>query len=209
MTAYTVGHSNHPIEHFLKILLENNIMAIADVRSVPYSRFTPQFDRETLQAKLKSAGIVYSFLGKELGARPSDKKCYDGGTAVYDLISETALFQSGLDRVVEGCKKYKLALMCAEKEPLDCHRTVLVGRNLKKRDVLLRHILADGSIEESADADNRLVKITKQEMDDLFSQSSTATDPVERAYDVRGKEIAFTESQEPVPQQENKIASGQ
>ena len=198
MVVYTIGHSNHSIDHFIGLLTNSSTTAIADVRSVPYSRYNPQFDLETLADALKAVGIAYSFLGKELGARPDLAECYKNGTAIYELIAATQLFRSGLNRVIEGAGKYKLALMCAEKEPLDCHRTILVGRALSKHGVTIRHIHEDGSIEESEAAENRLVKMTKQEMDDLFQLPETGTDPVERAYDVRSQEIAYTDSNGPV-----------
>ncbi|MAF96953.1 MAG: hypothetical protein CMM60_14555 [Rhodospirillaceae bacterium] len=206
LVAYTVGHSNHTLEHFIEILIENDVTAIADVRSVPYSRYTTQFDREALHAELKAAGIAYSFLGKELGARPDDADCYKDGMADYNLIAATPLFQSGLDRVIEGAQKYKIALMCAEKDPLDCHRTILVGRSLKRRNVVIRHIHADGKIEDCETAEKRLVKLTKQEMDDMFQPPGTVADPVERAYTVRGREIAYTESHDPVSQADEQLA---
>lgn len=204
LIAYTVGHSNHTLEHFMEILIENGITAIADVRSIPYSRYTYQFDREALHADLKAVGIAYSFLGKELGARPDDTDCYKNGTADYNLIAATPLFSSGLDRVIEGAQKYRIALMCAEKDPLDCHRTILVGRNLKRRNVVIRHIHADGKIEDCEMAEKRLVKLTKQEMDDMFQSPGTAADPIERAYAVRGREIAHTEL-EPVPKADGQL----
>lgn len=192
--VYTVGHSNHTLERFIELLNGAGITAIADVRSVPYSRFNHQFNREALSVDLRSAGIAYSFLGKELGARPNDKKCYREGRANYSLIAATTLFQLGLDRVIEGSRKYRVALMCAEKDPLDCHRTILVGRNLKERGVIINHIYADGHIENGDKAEHRLIKITKQEMDDMFSPSETPSDPLKRAYAIREKEISYAES---------------
>jgi len=192
--VFTVGHSNHTLERFIGLLKDAGITAIADVRSVPYSRYTHQFDRETLADDLRTVGIAYSFLGDELGARPNDKNCYRDGKADYGLIAATPLFQSGLDRVIEGSRKYRIALMCAEKDPLDCHRTILVGRNLKMRGVTINHIHADGHIENFDEAEHRLIKITKQEMDDMFSPSGTPSNPLERAYEIKGKEISYAES---------------
>ena len=192
--VYTVGHSNHSLETFIELLKKAGVNAIADVRSVPYSRYTSQFNRENFSEALKAEGIAYSFLGEELGARPESSACLRNGTADYNLIAATSIFKAGLERVIVGAKKYQIALMCAEKEPLDCHRTILVGHALKRLGVVVRHIHANGYIEECGSAEKRLVKMTKQEMGDLFQSPEIGDDPVERAYTVRGREIAYTES---------------
>jgi uncharacterized protein (DUF488 family) len=157
--VYTVGHSNHPDAVFLDLLLSQQIEAIADVRSAPYSRYNPQFDRETLKASLKEAGIQYAWLGKELGARSDDPACYLYGKVQYERLAETELFQSGLARVIEGARSLRVALLCAEKEPLECHRFVLVARQLAAAGVEVRHLHADGSVESHGDALERLLKL--------------------------------------------------
>ena len=205
--VYTVGHSANTLEQFVELLQGANVTAIADVRSVPYSRFADQFNREALAVKLRSVGIAYSFLGNELGARPKDKNCYLHGRADYSLIAATPLFQSGLDRLIEGSQKYRIALMCAEKEPLDCHRSILVGRHLARRGVEIYHLLADGRIEDGILAERRLVRLTDQEMDDMFSAGETSSDPVERAYAVREKEISYAEAQGEMRQEDTKLAA--
>jgi uncharacterized protein (DUF488 family) len=129
-TLYTIGHSNHPIERFVTLLRQHEVTAVCDVRSKPYSRYNPHFDREALKAALEASGIAYVFLGKELGARSDDPACYLYGKVQYTKLAQTALFQAGLKRVRDGMKTYTIALMCAEKEPLDCHRTILVSRQL-------------------------------------------------------------------------------
>ncbi len=205
--VYSIGHSNHTLERFIELLKGAGVTAIADVRSVPYSRYVSQFDREALTGELQAAGIAYSFLGAELGARPDDKNCYRDGAADYGLIAATKLFQSGLDRVIEGSRNYCIALMCAEKDPLDCHRTILVGRNLKNRGVFIRHIHADGHIEDFSLAEQRLIKLTKQEMDDMFPPPGTASDPLERAYAIREKEISYAEAHEEAPEDGKPLAA--
>jgi len=165
---FTIGHSNHSIEHFLNLLNRHGIEAVADVRSSPYSRFNPQYNRENLRESLEAAGIRYVFLGKELGARSEDPSCYRDNRVQYDLLAKTPLFQSGIERVLEGADKYRIALMCAETEPLACHRTILVARELEKQDVEIRHTMADGSLETHADAMERLIRDLGLAGDDLF-----------------------------------------
>jgi uncharacterized protein (DUF488 family) len=160
---YTVGHSNHSIEKFLSLLSGNGITAIADVRSQPFSRRFPQFNKQRLAATLHEHGIAYVFLGQELGARSHDDACYEEGQVRYARLAATALFKQGIERVVAGAGKFRVALMCAEKEPLDCHRTLLVSRALEQRGSSIAHILADGSVETQAQAMTRLTQITRRE----------------------------------------------
>jgi uncharacterized protein (DUF488 family) len=125
--VYTIGHSTHSIGRFVELLKSHSVTAVADVRSQPYSRMNPQFSREPLKEALRNANIKYVFLGKELGARSENKSCYRDGQVQYDLLAQTDLFKRGIERVKEGARTYRIALMCAEKEPLECHRTILVA----------------------------------------------------------------------------------
>ena len=153
----TVGHSNHPLATFVSLLKQHGVTTLADVRSAPYSRFNPQFNRKSLDAALQAHGIAYLFMGHALGGRPEDRSCYEEGRVRYDRLARTSLYREGIDRVVEAARDECVALMCAEKEPLDCHRTLLVGRSLAGRGVAVTHILADGALEPHDDAMDRLL----------------------------------------------------
>lgn len=184
---YTVGHSNHPIEQFIGLLQPHGITAIADVRSTPYSRFNPQFRREKLQAALASAGIQYVFLGQELGARSEDPAVYDAtGRVSYALLAKTELFRRGIARLKTGMAEHRISIMCAEREPLDCHRTILVSRELVRESVPVTHILADGTLEPHEHAMQRLVAKLKLPKDDLF------VDSIERAQDLQASKMGYT-----------------
>ncbi len=156
--VFTIGHSTHTVDEFVGLLRQHGVTAIGDVRSRPFSRHNPHFNREEMERFLRARGIVYVFLGKELGARSHDPSCYERGRIRYDLLARTELFQSGLVRVREQTKTHRLAIMCAEKEPLDCHRTILISRHLEPLGLEVRHILADGTIETHADALARLAR---------------------------------------------------
>lgn len=117
------------------------------MRSVPYSRRHPQFNRDILNEKLKVHDIAYIFLGKELGGRSDDPGCYDNGQLKYRLLAKTPLFRSGIKRLLDGSTRNKIALMCAEKDPLNCHRAILVARELAEIGVDIRHILDNGQLE--------------------------------------------------------------
>jgi uncharacterized protein (DUF488 family) len=156
--VFTIGHSTHKQEYFIALLRRYGITALCDVRSQPYSRANPQFNREQLRESLRESGIKYVFLGKELGGRSDDPGCYEDGKIQYDRLGQSTLFLRGLERVRQGMKKYRLALMCAEKEPLECHRAILVGRYLVANGVNVQHIHANGSVESHSDALSRLAK---------------------------------------------------
>lgn len=191
---YTIGHSSHTIQHFIDLLKMHGIEVVADVRSVPASSRHPQFNRDGLKAALASAGIKYLFLGKELGARRTEREAYEGQVASYERIAGLPAFREGLDRVRKGAVSYRVALMCAEKDPLDCHRTVLVCRHL--RDTIpgsIQHILADGSLEAHGQTERRLVADMGMNADqvEMFFDRSEPT--LERAYRKRGLKIAYQE----------------
>ena len=157
-TVLTIGHSTHPMDAFIDLLRRHGVNAVGDVRAAPYSRFNPQFNRETLAGSLDARGIAYVFLGSELGGRSEDRSCYEKGRISYERLSATCSFQKGLDRVAQGARSHRLALMCAEKEPLECHRSLLVAPALMERGVEVAHILSDGELEQHADAMLRLLE---------------------------------------------------
>lgn len=191
---FTIGHSDHEMSEFVSLLAQHGVNAIADVRSQPYSRFHGQFNRETLAELLKRAGIQYVFLGRELGARRSERESYQGKQARYDLISQLPAFRDGLDRLRRGLAAHRIALLCAEKDPITCHRTVLVCRHLRSDPVVIQHILEDGSIETTEQAEARLLETVGLPPTHLFKDSSEL---IEQAYDLQGERIAYTESEVP------------
>jgi uncharacterized protein (DUF488 family) len=186
---HTIGHSNHPIERFLALLQPQGITAVADVRSTPYSRFNPQFRREKLQAALAEVGIQYVFLGVELGARSQDPACYDSeGRVSYARLAGTDLFRKGIERLKTGMAEHRISIMCAEREPLECHRTILVARELVREGVAVTHILGDGSLESHEHALQRLATSLKLTAGDLFSNPAGL---IEQAYELQAARIAY------------------
>jgi uncharacterized protein (DUF488 family) len=187
--VFTIGHSTQPAERFIALLKQHGITAVADVRSQPYSRMNPQFNREDLREALRESGVAYVFLGKELGARSEDRACYHDGKVQYGLLAQTDLFRHGLDRVQEGARNFRIALMCAEKEPLECHRTILVARHLETLGLEVRHILGDGRLESHADAMNRLVRHLHLPEGDMFRSRE---DVVAEAYRLQEERVAYS-----------------
>lgn len=191
LSVLTVGHSTHTYEHFLKLLQGAGVTAVADVRTAPYSRYLSQFNREQLQGNLRCEGIAYSYLGKELGGRPDNPSFFQDKVADYERMATSDHFRHGLRRVVEGAGKYRLALMCAEHDPVDCHRCLLVGRALAKDGVLVGHILQDGTVSEQAQVESRLLDMTGRDDEDLFAARS---ERLAYAYRERARKVAFAEA---------------
>ena len=157
MTVFTIGHSNHPLEVFLQLLERHRIGTVADVRSAPYSRFNPHFNRKALAAALAAQGIHYAWFGTELGGRPDDPACFENGRVNYERTARTERFRNGLRHLIDAMTNRRIAVMCAEREPLDCHRTLLVGHELDRREIRVCHILANGDVETHASAMDRLL----------------------------------------------------
>ena len=148
---FTIGHSNQALDHFLSLLQRHGIEAVADVRTVPWSRYVPHFNAKALGAALASQGIGYVPLGAELGGRPAGDEFYDEQDHVlYGRLAAGAAFQDGLDQVLARARTSRIALLCSEEDPARCHRHLLIGRVLRERGVGLTHIRRDGRMETEA-----------------------------------------------------------
>jgi uncharacterized protein (DUF488 family) len=148
---YSVGHSNHSLEALLALLKQHRIEVLVDVRSSPYSKFSPHFDSGPLKKAISSAGLKYLYLGRELGGRPEADEFYDDeGHVLYSRLAESPLFLEGLLRLEAGVQKYRVALLCSEEDPTNCHRRLLIGRALAARQITITHIRGDGRLESEA-----------------------------------------------------------
>lgn len=190
---YTVGHSNHELPAFIDLLRRHGITAIADVRSSPYSQYNSQFNRDVLTSALKASQIEYIFVGDQLGARRSEPECYEEGRVSFALAAKTPSFQAGLVRLKEGLSKYRVAIMCAEKDPLVCHRMMLVCRSLRGQGISILHILEDDLLESNEAAEDRLLRVVRLDEGSLFE---TREQLLDRAYDIQGKRIAYAKDRE-------------
>ena len=194
----TIGHSNHSPEVFLDLLKLHRVTALVDVRSAPYSRFNRQFNREPFAKALKDSGIRYVYLGRELGGRSGDRSCYEHGRIRYDRLARLPSFHDGLQRVMHGSETYCIALMCAEKEPLHCHRTLLVGHELDRRGYDVAHILSDGRLETHAVAMARLLaEFDLDAHDDLFRRERPRGELVEEAISLQAQRVGHAIEQIP------------
>jgi len=189
---FTIGHSNLQFEKFITLLKVHGIQAVADVRSSPYSQFNPQYNCETLRSALQSHGISYVLLGNELGARRTERECYLDGRADYSLIAQTTAFKEGIERLMRGASTMRIALLCAEKEPLECHRCILVSPYLQRQGLAVSHILSDGTLENHEHTEKRLLRLLDYPEQDLFRSTG---EMLADAYKIQGIKIAYREEE--------------
>ena len=186
----TIGHSTHSLGDFVHLLKQHRVTALADVRSAAFSRHNPQFNRESLEKALKQHGIAYSFLGSELGGRPEDASCYDKqGRVRYEVVEKTAQFRRGVERVMKGAARYRIAVMCAERDPIQCHRTLLVAPGLVEQGANVQHILSDGILEPHERSLDRLAEASGMPRSGIFGAGRQREELRARA----GRRMAFAD----------------
>ncbi len=187
---YTVGHSNHPIDYLIKLLKRYDIDTIVDVRSYPYSRYNPQYNREEFVKYLQHENMDYLYLGDCLGGRTNDPQYVIKGKVKYEKLAASQAFQEGLQRVINGIRQHRIVLLCAEKDPLQCHRSILITRHLREEPFNILHILADGKLETQEQIEYRLRESLGLPHQDLFNTPEQQT---QRAYEIQGDRIAYKE----------------
>ncbi|WP_323444281.1 DUF488 domain-containing protein [Desulfitobacterium hafniense] len=195
---YTVGHSLHSIEQFNKLLNSQAINCVIDVRSTPYSKYSPQFNTNELRKFLSINHKSYIFMGEEFGARRSEFSLYDiDGLLDFEKVIRSALFQAGVKRVKSGLNKgYKIAFMCTEKDPLDCHRSILVGRAFQDEEFEVLNIHEDGSVENQKSLEERLLDLyfpgrNQTSIFDILEGGKSKEELVVEAYRLRNQEIGY------------------
>ena len=199
MSLFTIGHSTHTQEYFLGLLRQHNIDYVLDVRSSPFSKFASWFNKDVIEDYLKKNNIVYCPMGKFFGARPTDRTLYCAeGYLDFEKTRASELFKKGLDNVMLGLASgHNIALMCTEKDPFDCHRTIMVSRGFELNGVSVQHIHADGNLETQDEINIRLLdNLEKKENVDihqisLFEQPKSDKEWLEDAYRLRNKEIGY------------------
>ena len=160
---FSIGHSDQELTQLIALLQKAGVTAVADVRSVPYSRRLPQFNKAGLESALREQGIAYFYLGQELGGRPHSRDLYDDdGRVNYERVRQTATFRRGLERLLSELDRHVVAMLCGEDDPLDCHRGLMITPALVEQGVRPRHLRKDGSVETTLAMEARLLKETKQ-----------------------------------------------
>lgn len=188
MSFHSIGHSNLEIESFLSLLRANEITTVCDVRSSPSSRYTPQFNGELLRKSLAQVGVKYLFLGDTLGGRPSDPSCYDGNQVNYETMATKPWFRNGISQLLSTGSSGRAALVCSEKDPINCHRFLLVSRHLSSMGHEVAHILQDGKVESQLVVEARLFNINRIPSTDLFQSSAELLD---KAYRIQSGKVAY------------------
>ena len=153
MPIFTIGHGTRPIHELLDLLKRYDIGYLADVRSQPYSKFNPQYNRESLHKSLNEKNIRYIYLGDSLGGRPQDPGCHDAtGRVDYNAVRQKDFFKQGIERLRSADKKeLNVVLLCSERKPELCHRSKLIGKTLKEQLIPVQHIDEYGELKDQDD----------------------------------------------------------
>ena len=195
MSIYTVGHSTHELTYFLKLIQMHQVNCLVDVRSVAASSYNPQFNKDTLSVFLKDNGITYLHFSREFGARQTAKELLDNtGQLDFEKVHHASHFKQGIERLKQGAVKgYTIALMCAESEPLDCHRFGMVSTALVRDDIDVLHIMKDGSVKTHHELEKKLIKKYEKKLPqpDIFTTSITPQEQLKVAYKLQNKDIAY------------------
>jgi uncharacterized protein (DUF488 family) len=195
-TIYTVGHSTHTIDYFLELLTTYAINCVVDVRSVAASKYNPQFNQLPLSNFLKKHGVNYLHFDKEFGARYTDKSLLDDNDTVdFEKVRATKTFSTGVERLEKGIERgFKIALMCSEAEPFDCHRFGMISGYLSNNNFEVQHILKDKSLKTNAELEKQLMKkyAKKIPIPTLLEPDITPNMQLQAAYKLRNKDIGFS-----------------
>ena len=199
-TIYTIGHSTHKTDYFIKLLKKYDINLVLDVRSSPYSKYAPQFNRELIEEKLENNGVNYNFVGSTFGARQKDLNLYsEDGILDFCKVKESEKFKFCVNKVIDNVNCANIVLMCSEKEPVDCHRSILISEVFSKRNINIKHILANGEIETQTHLENRLLALyefpAKSQKTLNFFDRNKDINPInnlQKAYEKRNKDIGYS-----------------
>jgi len=184
----TLGHSNREWADFARLLVENQAALLVDVRSMPASRRYPWFNRKDMTAKLGEIGLGYQYLGDRLGGRPKDTVCYAGGAVDYARVVTSSAFREGMDELATLARAKRVCLVCSEKDPMDCHRAILIARHLAPKGFALSHVHGAEKSETQEAFEARLLDIDEG---GLLGRIKDRRALVQMAYNRRGRKMAF------------------
>ncbi|GAA5817991.1 MAG: DUF488 domain-containing protein [Methanobrevibacter sp. CfCl-M3] len=199
MEIHTIGHSTHEIEYFIELLQKHEIDQVLDVRSTPYSKHAPQFNKKQLKKELEANEICYKFVGDSFGARQEDPKLYsEDGILDFNKVMKSQKFRNTFNKVMDNINRANFVLMCSEKDPLNCHRSILISNAFSKENVKVNHILSGGEVETQIDFENRLLDLynyrrkPQETLDFHFNKNNNEIDYVKKAYEKRNKDIGYS-----------------
>lgn len=189
---FTIGHSTHPIGYFIELLQAHEVNCIVDVRSIAASRFNPQYHKKALEEALKNKNIQYLHFAEEFGARRSNPADLTEGRVDFGKVRASVVFKKGIERLKQGTQKgFRIALMCAESEPLECHRFAMISPALKK-DFEIRHILKDASIAEQEELERQLLEKYHKKLNTLFPDEQPAGNRLQMALQLLNEKMGFS-----------------
>ncbi|MDR1182884.1 MAG: DUF488 domain-containing protein [Bacteroidales bacterium] len=193
---YTVGHSTHELDFFLELIKTVEINCIVDVRSLPASAYSPQYNQNSFKNYLKDNHITYLHFAEEFGARRTDYDLLgDDGKLDFEKVRKTSLFNRGVERIWQGIDKgFRIALMCSESDPLDCHRFSMVSIGLENNGFNVLHLLKDKSIKTNLELEKELLKKYEKKIpqSNLFESEVSFEKQLKEALRLKNKEIGFS-----------------
>jgi len=154
--VYTLGHSNVSADRIVELLNGHGVEILVDVRHTPYSRYNPQFNRESLAARAQEAGVDYRYAGDALGGLRANPTYRSGDETSYADIRRRGDYQAGLTQLLREATSHRTAILCSEEDPARCHRHHLIAQDLLRRGVEVRHIRGDASLEVAAKESEQL-----------------------------------------------------
>ena len=198
-TLFSIGHSNQKMKKFVELLKKNDITTVLDVRSKPYSKHSQQFNKEKIKSELEKVNIAYKFMGEVFGARQKDKSLYSPeGYLDFEKVKNSPKFLESVAKIIEKISNGEnLSLMCSEKEPINCHRTILIAKAFYDKEIDIKHILIDGNIISQSKIEEKLLILynfpheTQSSLDSFKNtEKSNNMDYIQKAYEMKNKEIA-------------------
>ncbi len=194
MEIFTIGYAGFAIDDFIKDLKKHNINSLIDVRSSPFSKFYQDYNKPLLCDTLQKNGIIYRNYNSEFGARQDDKTYYPNGYLDFSMFTRSKAFLDGMQKIINAIPLgYKFVLMCSEKDPINCHRTIMVGKAFSDNGISVRHILSDGHIITQSDIEARLLDMYYPDRDQLalFGEQLSAEEMIENSYKFQNEKIGY------------------
>lgn len=194
MKIFTIGYAGFAIDDFIKALKKHNINSLIDVRSSPFSKFYQDYNKPLLCDTLQKNGIIYRNYNSEFGARQDDKTYYPNGYLDFSMFTRSKVFLDGMQKIINAIPLgYKFVLMCSEKDPINCHRTIMVGKAFSDNGISVSHILSDGHIITQSDIEARLLDMYYPDRDQLalFGEQLSAEEMIENSYKFQNEKIGY------------------
>lgn len=198
-TVFTIGYAGFQINDFVKTLKEKGVSLVIDVRSLPYSQYHADYNKENLSKILESNKIYYRNYTLEFGARQEERSYYPNGYLDFDMFSKSKNFLTGVDKLKKSMQQnYTFALMCSEKDPMMCHRTILVARAFHSAGYNVVHLQPSGKTVTQADVEERLLNkfFPNREQINMFAKNLSTQEYIEEAYKKQNAVIGYTIEEE-------------